>query len=258
MKKLTLFILFFVFCVFSSKLFTQDNGSATNNEYVENPSTLTKIKTIMLSSITEEKIEELLKEDGLFDRALEEYCDLKELLVLQGAIENIFMMGHELDYEHRSKVAKLYAEVMIKREDLNKSIKAAKNPLSKLKKYLGTGDNLRSDDFTLNEVANKLYQDLKKNDWMIDFELFTIIKALLDVYVSEANKSSANLNTNFYKLSSANLEMIRLLNELVVFVSYTPGLGKVYANINLNSSGFVEMKNNIKQTRLRSRNFRIK
>jgi hypothetical protein len=52
--------------------------------------------------------------------------------------------------------------------------------------------------------------------------------------------------------------MLNLFNEIVIFTSLRPGLGETYKNIDLNDSGFWDIKNNIKRTRSYTRNLRIK
>ncbi len=223
-----------------SDLLAQEESLLPSGEAKEY-STLTRIRTIMLSPLTESSTEALLKDQGLFDIALKEYTSFKDLFVIEGAIKNIFLIAHKLNHEYATKVSYLYAEVIIKVEVARE---ANNGPTSSFKKYMG------KDDFSLNDVANKLYQDLKKNAWLVNPDIFMVINDIL----ANENKDS---NPAFYNLSPANLEMMRLLNEVVVFVSLRPGFGKTYKNIDLNAAGILDIKDLVR-TRSLAKNLKIR
>jgi hypothetical protein len=237
----------------SSISLAQDNtlgGEQDSKQGTELFSALTKIRDVMLAPLTDVGIEELLREGGLFDKALEEHTSFKDLFVIEKAIEKIFLIGHKLDYEDRTRISQLYVESMLKVEEARK---LENKPYALLDRYMN-----KTSDYTLNDVADKLYNDLKTNEWRIEPEFLILIEELIKTYKSDSNKPLMSSNPDFYKLSPANLEMLNLFNEIVIFTSLRPGLGETYKNIDLNDSGFWDIKNNIKRTRSYTRNLRIK
>lgn len=251
MKHLSLYFfnLSLVFNLLLSSLsLAQDNPSSADGS-TEQSSTLVRIRGIMISPLTDESIEELLKEGGLFDKALEEYTSFKDLFVIEKAIEKIFLIGHELDYEYRLRISHLYAISMLKVEEARKL--ESNSPLNK---YMHN----TTAKYTLDDVADKLFNDLKANEWRIEPEFLILIDDLIQTYQVGSKAPLQTSNPDFYKLSPKNLDMLNLFNEIIVFTSLRPGLGKTYKTIDLNDSGFWSIKNNIKNTRSRARNLRVK